>query len=375
MNLGQCSRDVCCPGETTNNGMDECDIDRSNIVFVSSSSSSGNLGGLAGADAECQRLAEDANLAGTYRAWLSAPGAAAPIHAPTRIPGGGPFVLVNGDLVATNVSDFIDRDGPDIALNVTQWNAARSTSVWTGTTAGGTYGGLACSVWNTTTATGIVGTTTSHAADWTDTGAAATCSTSAALYCFQDGCFADTMNDENNCGACNNRCGTAETCIQGRCGAYAFLTSQPHNGDFDGLAGGDAFCNSLAAAAGRPGTYVAWLSTTAAAAASRIVDTEYYRFDNRRIAANRDSLFRSNLENPINVRETGMLAPEPSPVWTGTSASGSATGFTCSGWGTTDANGSYGNSHAVDITWTFVDAPNGVICTPALPIYCFQTGR
>jgi hypothetical protein len=41
------------------------------FVFVSSGVYSGNLGGLDGADAKCQALADAANLGGTYRAWLS----------------------------------------------------------------------------------------------------------------------------------------------------------------------------------------------------------------------------------------------------------------------------------------------------------------
>jgi hypothetical protein len=41
------------------------------FVFVSSGVYSGNLGGLDGADAKCQALADAAKLGGTYRAWLS----------------------------------------------------------------------------------------------------------------------------------------------------------------------------------------------------------------------------------------------------------------------------------------------------------------
>jgi hypothetical protein len=40
-------------------------------VFVSSRSFQGNLGGLAGADAKCQALAQAAGLTGTFKAWLS----------------------------------------------------------------------------------------------------------------------------------------------------------------------------------------------------------------------------------------------------------------------------------------------------------------
>lgn len=60
---------------------------------------------------------------------------------------------------------------------------------------------------------------------------------------------------------------------------YVFVTSATHDGNFgaldpaaggNGLAGADALCNSLAAAAGLPGAYVAWLSTPEVTALSRI---------------------------------------------------------------------------------------------------------
>jgi hypothetical protein len=374
--LGTCSRDVCCPGDTTNAGNGTCDIANSNIVFVSSTSSAGNLGGLAGADTECNKLAAEANLAGRYHAWLSAPGAAAPIEAPTRV-GSGPFVTVNGDIFGTSVGDLLDRDGPDIALNVTEWSRTRNVSVWTGTTGVGDYSGAACSVWNTTagTASGTVGNSATHDGTWTDTGADAFCPTSAALYCFQDGCFANTMTDPNNCGGCGIRCPGTHSCIQGTCGAYAFVTSTTHNGDFDGIANATAMCNTLAAAAGRTQTFTAWLSASGDPANARILDAPYYRFDNRRIAASRDALFRQALENPINIHETGAAWSGALPAWTGTSPVGTFVGPNCTGWSVgNDGNGIWGNPGSVDDTWTFGNA-NGVLCQVALHIYCFQVGR
>jgi hypothetical protein len=381
-NNGTCSDDICCPGVTTNNGRDQCDIDGNNLVFVSSSSSTGSFGGLAGADTECQKLAEDANLAGTYRAWLSAPGARAPIPATSRVTGQGPFLLVNGAMIADDVSDMVDGDGPDRQINITQWNqTTRATQVWTGTDSGGAYSDLSCGTWDTTAATGTVGDPTLHTAAWTDDRTAAMCSSSAALYCFQQGCFGDLRDDENNCGTCGNRCASTETCIAGRCGAYAFVTSTTNNGDFNGVAGGDAICNTLARAAGRSGTFVAFLSASNNPAGARVLDTEYYRFDNRRIAASRAALLgatsRTPLENFINVRENGATIPDAEvlPVWTGTSADGSFLAPNCTGWNVpNDGNGIAGNPTAVDDTWTNVTA-NGYPCQISLPIYCFQVTR
>ena len=62
-----------------------------------------NLGGLAGADAHCQMLAESAGAGGkTWRAYLSTSGA---VNARDRI-GDGPWVNANGMQVASDVDDL-----------------------------------------------------------------------------------------------------------------------------------------------------------------------------------------------------------------------------------------------------------------------------
>src|SRR5262245_25327131 len=78
--------------------------------FVSSTTSvTGNLGGLAGADATCQRLAAAVGQGGrTWRAYLSAERDPAngnqPTHAKDRI-GSGPWYNDNGVLVANTVAE------------------------------------------------------------------------------------------------------------------------------------------------------------------------------------------------------------------------------------------------------------------------------
>ncbi|MDB5884800.1 MAG: hypothetical protein JWR74_971 [Polaromonas sp.] len=63
-----------------------------------------DLGGLAGADAYCQKLASTVNAGGNWRAYLSAaPAGGAPaVHARDRI-GRGPWVNAQGVVVATSV--------------------------------------------------------------------------------------------------------------------------------------------------------------------------------------------------------------------------------------------------------------------------------
>jgi hypothetical protein len=65
-----------------------------------------NLGGLEGADAHCEALAEAAGVTGkTWRAYLSTTGGDEPVNARDRI-GDGPWVNANGVQVATDVDDL-----------------------------------------------------------------------------------------------------------------------------------------------------------------------------------------------------------------------------------------------------------------------------
>ena len=71
--------------------------------FVTSSNpKGGNLGGLAGADAVCQSLAQAAGAGGkTWHAYLSS----STVDAKTRI-GNGPWYNFKGELIASNVADL-----------------------------------------------------------------------------------------------------------------------------------------------------------------------------------------------------------------------------------------------------------------------------
>jgi hypothetical protein len=73
--------------------------------FVTSDDGTGNLGGLAGADARCQRLAQAAGAGDrTWRAYLSTQGQGA-VNARDRI-GTGPWHNAKGEIIAANVADL-----------------------------------------------------------------------------------------------------------------------------------------------------------------------------------------------------------------------------------------------------------------------------
>jgi hypothetical protein len=137
-------------------------LGRTTSFFVTSATSvTGNLGGLAGADATCQRLASAAGHDGTWRAYLSverdpANGNQA-THARDRI-GSGPWYNANRVLIANNVAELHARTGdPELFVNEHglringQWPGSPTPNehdILTGSTASGTAAaGLTCGDW------------------------------------------------------------------------------------------------------------------------------------------------------------------------------------------------------------------------------------
>jgi hypothetical protein len=136
--------------------------------FVTSATSvTGNLGGLAGADATCQRLASAAGHgARTWRAYLSVETDSAngnrPTHARDRI-GTGPWYNANLVLVASNSTDlharlgdaavFVDERGQRINGQWTGSPAPVEHDILTGSTTDGTVlAGRTCADWTSDSA-------------------------------------------------------------------------------------------------------------------------------------------------------------------------------------------------------------------------------
>jgi hypothetical protein len=131
--------------------------------FVTSQTSvTGNLGGLAGADATCQRLAEAVGQGNRFwRAYLSVERDPSnnnqPANARDRI-GIGPWHNANGALIANNVAELHSRSG-DASLFVDergqringQWTGSPTPNqhdILTGSNADGTLmRGLTCADW------------------------------------------------------------------------------------------------------------------------------------------------------------------------------------------------------------------------------------
>ena len=151
-------------------------------VFVSSTTKTGNLGGVAGADAFCNQLATAAALGGTYRAWLSVSGADAIDH----ITASGPWLLVTGELVAADkatltsgvLTHLIDKTEKGVTPPLAE------DRTWTATGANGRYVGPDCTSW-TGAGSGLSGEArNTNANKWTDL-LAEGCGQVNRVYCFE----------------------------------------------------------------------------------------------------------------------------------------------------------------------------------------------
>ena len=203
-------------GGTSNNSAAPTQVSTLSFFVTSATNTTGNLGGLRGADSRCQTLATAVGAGSkTWRAYLSverdADNGNRPTDARSRI-GNGPWVNANGVTVAANVTDlharrgdasvFVDERGQRING---QWMGSPSPvehDVMTGSNADGTLlAGFTCGDWtsDTTTTFGQVGhsdglgpngDTSGALSSWNSAHSNANCSNTAPrggagrIYCF-----------------------------------------------------------------------------------------------------------------------------------------------------------------------------------------------
>ena len=184
--------DTCGNDEFCNAGTCELKCGAGGVcrVFVTSTTQNGKLGGLTGADAICQGLADTALLPGIYKAWLS-DDTNQPID---RLPfSTGPYHLVNGTKIADNWDDLTDGD-IDAAINRDETGAQASSSLpnaWTNTNfQGGVDNPSAhCSNWSSDSGEhpdgGNSGNIQETGPGWTTGAGNFGCDFELHLYCFQ----------------------------------------------------------------------------------------------------------------------------------------------------------------------------------------------
>lgn len=145
-----------------------CDVPGGScLVFVTSTTHTGNLGGLAGADAICQARADAAGLGGTFRAWLSDSTTAARDRL-TR--AGVPYVRVDGVQVAANFADLTDGALMQPILLTEGGAVDPQGAVWTGTTPAGELSVATCLDWRSGGGAdgGVIGESFERSREWTE---------------------------------------------------------------------------------------------------------------------------------------------------------------------------------------------------------------
>ncbi len=323
-----------------------------NVVFVTSTQHDGNFGSLANADAFCQAradvgIAAGALPAGTYVAYLST----STVDAKDRIVD-AQYMLPDRTLVAASRADLTDGS---LLHSITQDETGSPTTqfVWTGTNADGTASGYTCSDWTSASnsAAGELGVSSMPNYNWSSA-TPLTCNNAESLYCFQ----------------------------QPSKKKVVFVTSvaTQHNGNFGGLAGADAFCQTRAAAGAAHGipqgqTWRAFMSDSTTDAIDRIVDAKYALPDGTLVAASKADLADGGILHAIDQDELGNSGVAAG-VHTGSDVLGKVwNGHHCNNW-TVDSGFEYSSGRGVStyVNGYWVVFGFGACGLNDASVYCFQ---
>ncbi|MDP1827789.1 MAG: DUF1554 domain-containing protein [Archangium sp.] len=114
-------------------------------LFITSVAFTGDLGGLAQADARCNTAAQAANKTGTWKAWLSSPSESAA----SRQTDVGPWhqESADGGLTLTFNNKANLTTTPLAPITVDEMGRYNGAEYWTGTTGGGLSSSATCSGW------------------------------------------------------------------------------------------------------------------------------------------------------------------------------------------------------------------------------------
>jgi hypothetical protein len=342
---------------------------RPNLMFVTSTSHTGNLGGLAGADSICQARASAAGRAGTYRAWLATTATTAISRLGTargwvRVDG-RPFVNSQSDLTSgrilytpTLTETGANVDGASVRTSVQQTGGTATSD---------------CSGWTDGTSTATThnfGSASNGTFSWSSNGSI-TCAGSMPLYCFGV-----------------DRAATVAAPVQTAANVRrAFVTAASFTPG-GGLSAADGACQSAATAAGLSGTYLALLASYNAATGGGIPASSRFntgglpwaRVDNVILDSTAAALLSNATtywDAAFNVTAAGAYVS--GRTWAGAArvATGGTASTTCSNW-TSNAATSYG---WVGITQTSASATafanyttqsSITECDSAMTLYCLQ---
>ncbi len=342
-----------------------------NVMFVTSTTSTGNLDGLTGANSRCQALANQAGLVGSgfgqntrFVAWLST----STVHARDRLNGASGWVRTDGRPVFNSAADLAaNKVFYPPRLDEQKMDVRPDQRVWTATNASGAYDGNGdCSPvgaaipWvgggNATT-----GLASGNGAILTKFGATRGCANSQArLYCL----------------------GTDRKASVGapaQAGRIAFTTKMPWTPS-GGLDGADALCRSEAMDAGLDGSYRALLSTTSVSATSRfdLTKATWVRAgDGIAIVPTAADLANGNrllLDAAPNALADGTrIGSDSDRIWGGSHPGALGTlGATCAEWTSAANKGYAGFAGDTGITQHWFGSEAGPSCDTPRRLVCLQ---
>jgi hypothetical protein len=319
-----------------------------NHVFVTSTTSSGSLGGLAGADAMCNSLARSANLSGNYVAWLST----SSVNAIDRLAGSRGWVRTDGVPVVDTTVDLaaghlLNPISLDERMNPT------IVTPWTGTAKSGALDAMgSCGDWMTTSGVAATGWSIAGPARFTAQGFRP-CTTAEPIYCFEVG---------------HNFPVTPQVTA----GNIIFVSTAPYTG-VNGLNALDAACMTDAMAAGLPGTYLAALDTTSKSAASRVngVSASWRRVDGTKVAEAAHLFDGTDLVSFVDQAADGTY-DDYQVVSGGSPNAASTNALTCNNW-TNVSSSNLASDGIAGVTRSLVFWTNSTTTCNAVPGFlCLQ---
>lgn len=343
-------------------------------VFVTSASSSANLGGIAGADTKCQQLATAATLPGRWIAWLSD----ATTNAKDRIVD-AEYLRIDGRRVAKNKADLLDsRIKKELSLD--EKLVKVESTVWTGTKANGEKSSNTCNSWTeeTNAVKALIGVTSErNDGDWTEENPNHSCAPEFKMrfYCFQQPAGTTSTPTPTNNPSLTPSPGLSPTPTITPTPTPPtfglFVTSESYSGNLGGLTGADAKCNTAATSQSLGGQWTAWLSDSTHDAKDRILEGKYTLLDGTIVANSKADLIDGTILHGINMDEKRQGGQTVRP-WTATNEFGVKIPNTCTDWTSADSTltATKGNGAHVAKEWT----TNGISgCHQPQRLYCFQT--
>ena len=161
-----------------------------------------------------------------------------------------------------------------------------------------------------------------------------------------------------------------------------FVTSTAHTGDLGGIAGADLICDNLAAAAGLPGEYKAWMAADDNSGVNVGPNQTFFRSTlpyklttGEIVADNYDDLVDGGLDRPIDTDQNGVI--QGGFAWTGATRFGEGFGIDnkCGAGGPSWTTGSSvvtgigGDITTAGIKWSVFSS---MLCSDPLHLYCFE---